>query len=166
MNRIQAVQLVEYNTWATRRVLAKAARLTPTQLTETTSLSHGSVLGTLVHILDTQWYWREGAQSGALPTEKLSREDFASLAVLRRRWMEEDRLLLDFVQGLTDQELAGVVTYSWPRARPRTRHLWQILQHIVNHGTHHRSEVGLHLNTLGLSPGDLDFIKFVARAQK
>jgi uncharacterized damage-inducible protein DinB len=69
---------------------------------------------------------------------------------------------------LMDREktLHRSVTYSWPRARARSRPLWHILQPIVNHGTHHRSEIGCSLETMGLSPKDLDFIKFVANTKQ
>ena len=166
MDQAQAITLVEYNTWANHRVLIKTAHLTTDELLRETTLSHQSILGTLVHILDTQWYWREGAQTGKLPTERLSSENFQKLAELRRRWDDEDRLLLNYVQGLPREALNGSVTYSWLRARPRTRPLWHILQHIVNHGTHHRSEIGQQLVILGQSPKDLDFIKFVASAKR
>ena len=66
-------------------------------------LSHYSVMGTLVHILDTQWYWREGAQFGILPIEFISSSDFATVNELRRRWDKEDQLLLDFISGLADR---------------------------------------------------------------
>lgn len=164
MDQQQAVTLVEYNSWANRRVLVKAARLPADALLAPAGLSHQSVMGTLVHMLDTQWYWREGAQNGMLPTARLSLEDFPDIAALRRRWEGEDRQLLDFVSDLSEGELAGSVEYRWTRARPRTRPLWHILQHIGNHSTHHRSEIGLYLATQGQSPGDLDFIKFVGKA--
>jgi uncharacterized damage-inducible protein DinB len=165
MDRDQAITLVEYNIWASHKVIVKAAHLTSHQLLAETSLSHHSVLETLIHILDTQWYWREGAQTGKLPVKPLSVSDFPNFSSLRRRWDEEDRILLNFVRGLSPDELKSSISYSWLWARPRTRPLWHILQHIVNHGTHHRSEIGSYLASLGQSPKDLDFIKFVAKAQ-
>jgi uncharacterized damage-inducible protein DinB len=166
MDKKQAVTLVEYHIWANHRVLLKASKLLPAQLLEETSLSHHTIMGTLVHVLDTQWYWREGAQTGKLPIKTLSLDDFPDLKSLRRRWDEEDRLLLNYVTGLSQTKLNGSVSYNWLWARPRSRPLWHILQHIVNHGTHHRSEIGQVLATLGQSPKDLDFIKFVAKARQ
>ena len=165
MDKEQAITLVEYNIWANHRVLIKAAHLTSAELHGATSLSHQTIMGTLVHILDTQWYWREGIQTGKLPTQTLLSENFRNLVSLRRRWDEEDQLLRDYVQGLSADELNGSVTYNWLWARPRTRLLWHVLQHIINHGTHHRSEIGQRLATLGQSPKDLDFIKFVSKAK-
>lgn len=161
MNRSQAVTLVEFNAWANRRVFAKAARLSPGTLNGTASLSHPTPIATLVHILDTQWYWREGAQFGSLPIETLGPSSFPSLHSLRRRWDEEDRLFLAFVRSRTDRQLTGTVTYTWPRARPRRRPLWHIMTHVVNHATQHRSELAMFLTTKRLSPGNLDFLDFM-----
>lgn len=162
----QATSLFEYNAWANHRIVLKLAHLSVEQLTAPAPVSHDSILGAVVHLVDTQWYWREGSQTGHLPVKKLLASDFADLEVLRHRWEAEDRLLLEYVQGLSADELAGVVTYTWPQARPRTRPRWQILMHLYTHGVHHRSEIGRHLATLGHSPGDMDFIKFVLRKKQ
>jgi uncharacterized damage-inducible protein DinB len=163
MDQLQAVTLVEYNAWANRRILSKISRIPLSGFTAETFLSHKSILETVVHIVDTQWYWREGAQTGNLPVEALTPEIFSSLPALWRRWKEEDELLRKYVTRLKPDEINSPVTIQWPRARPRSRALWQILIHIVNHGTQHRSELGLHLATLSKSPGDLDFMKYVSR---
>jgi uncharacterized damage-inducible protein DinB len=161
MKRSEAVALVEFNAWVNRRVFAKAARRPLRTLTRPTRLSYPTPIATLVHILDTQWSWRQGAQFGRLRAEALRPEDFSTLRALRRRWDEEDRLLLAFVKSRTDRELAATVTYDWPRARPRRRPLWHILVHVVNHGTQHRSELATLLTVERLSPGNLDFLDFI-----
>jgi len=165
MNTENLLTLVKYNTWANQRVLRSATHLSPEQLQAPCWLSQGSVLRTLIHIVDTQWYWRLGCQEGELPLHELTEEQFPELARLRAYWKEEDLRLESYVQSLSHEQARGAVLYRWPRARFRSRPLWHILEHIVNHGTHHRSEVGQYLFTLGHSPGDLDFIKFVARQQ-
>ncbi|MEX2030538.1 MAG: DinB family protein [Anaerolineales bacterium] len=161
MNRAQAVKLVQFNAWANRRIFRKAARLPLRILRGKTSLSYPSPLATLVHILDVQWYWREAAQSGRLPSATLRPSDFPRLQSLRRRWDEEDDLFLEFVRSRTDRQLLAPVTYSWPQARPRKRPLWHLLMHVVNHGTQHRSELALFLTSRQLSPGNMDFLDFI-----
>jgi uncharacterized damage-inducible protein DinB len=163
VRKSEAVTLAAYNEWANRRLLSRAATIPPATLRAGAPLAHGSILACLLHMVDTQWYWREGAQSGNLPIATLELADFPTIASLRRRSAEEDRLLLSFVRGLSDRRLNATVSYSWARARPRRRPLTHIFLHIINHGTHHRSEVGRYMATLGKSPGDLDFIKFVSR---
>jgi uncharacterized damage-inducible protein DinB len=162
MDRDQALTLIEYNAWANHRILLKAFRLPPEEFVRPVAISHHSVFAALIHILDVQWYWREGAQTGLLPIKPLTAAELPDKKTLASCWVLEDKLLRDFVGNLTGAQLDGLVTYSWLRARPRSRPLWQILLHIVNHGTQHRAELGQYLATVNLSPRDLDFIKFTS----
>jgi uncharacterized damage-inducible protein DinB len=67
------------------------------------------------------------------------------------------------VTSLGDAALNKIVEFYWGEARPRTRTLWHILFHVVNHGTIHRSEIGQYMDTLDRSPGNMDFIMFTSR---
>lgn len=165
MNKTDLLTMLEYQIWANGRVLSRCARLTPEALTAPRDLSHGSLFGTLVHMLDTQWAWRIACETGQLPVDKITQARFANLADLRRYWKEDDHLLLEYIRGLPAGALNQSVTFSWPRARPRQRILWHILEHIAIHGIQHRSEMGLPLAALGRSPGDLDFLIYVSRRQ-
>jgi uncharacterized damage-inducible protein DinB len=163
MNKSELLTLVSYNAWANHRVLQKAARLSPEELKSPCWLSRGSLFGTLVHLIDAQWYWRKGCQEGQLPLQYLTEQEYPNFAALRFFWEEEDQRLVDYVQSLDEAQAEGNIEYSWPRARVRSKPLWQIILHIVNHGTHHRSEIGQYMGTIGQSPGDLDFIRFAAK---
>ena len=67
----------------------------------------------------------------------------------------------DYLAGLTDDDLIGIVRYTTDTGLQRERVLWHCLLHVVNHGTQHRSEAAALLTEYGHSPGDLDFTMFL-----
>ncbi len=154
--------LVEYNYWATHRLLAAAEQCAPEQLTASEPMSWDSVMGTFGHILSAEWAWRQRCQLGVSPTKMLDPHQFAALAALRQRWDAEESALRGYVNGLSDADLLRVVEYQNTSGKPFRRVLWQILLHVVNHGTQHRGEIALYLTGFGHSPGDIDLSVFYA----
>jgi uncharacterized damage-inducible protein DinB len=163
MNMADMLTLVEYNKWANNRLMRRAAHLSQEQLNEPCWLSQGNLYDTLIHTVDAQYSWRLACHEGKLPAERLSQEQFANVAAFRIFWQEEDAALITFVTSLGDAALNEIVEFYWGQARPRTRTLWYILFHVVNHGTIHRSEIGQYMDTLDRSPGNMDFIMFTSR---
>ena len=151
--------LYEYDAWANRRILDAAAALTPEQFTKPMHSSFSSVRDTLAHIMGGQWLWLERWQ-GRMPTALPAAEGFPDLTSLRKRWEVVETDLLVFVRGLTAERLASVDEYKTLTAGTFTCPLWQIMQHLVNHGTYHRGQVTTLLRQLGVKAVSTDMSFF------
>ena len=156
------VTLYDYNYWATRRILAASAQVSDEQFRAQGARSFGSLRGTLVHALDAECAWRMLCQHQTLAFfNDLDEGAFPTVDALERRWSEEERAMRDYVAHLTDDDLTGFVRYTTPEGDRRERVLWHCLLHVVNHGTHHRSDAAGILRGYGLPPGPLDFTAFL-----
>ncbi len=161
MNTRDIRTLYEYSWWATRRILAAAALLSPAQFVAPTTHSFGSLRGTLVHILDSECGWRMLCQHNSLASfGKLSEEAFPDAGGLREAWSREETAMREYLGGLSDRDLAGWVRYT-ADGNKRERVLWHCLLHLVNHGTHHRSQAAAILKGHGSEPVSLDFTLFL-----
>jgi len=152
--------LYDYNYWANAKVLEAASHLGKEVLCAPAPQSHGSLRGTLVHILAVEWMWRMRCRAGESPPRYIPPERFLELESIRVAWGEEEKAMRSFLATLEDGHLAEPVRYASRQGEPRQDALWQVLVHVVNHGTQHRAEAGLRLAELGCSPGDLDFLLF------
>lgn len=66
-----------------------------------------------------------------------------------------------YLAGLTDDDLTSIIRYSRTGGTRLETPLWQILLHVINHGTQTRSEAAVLLTQFGHSPGDLDYMIFL-----
>jgi uncharacterized damage-inducible protein DinB len=158
--------LFDYNYWANRLLLERAARLSAPELHTPIGEGQATIWSTLVHILTAEWLWRMRVHERKSPTALLTGDEFADLAALRRRWGEEEEAMRAFLAELKSERLQEVVEYRNTRGAPFQNVLWHILLHLINHGTQHRSEVALALTGRGQSPGDLDFIVYLEQADE
>ena len=152
--------LYDYNYWANAKILEAAEHVSEAQFIEETKDGHGSLRATLVHLLSAEWIWRSRWQ-GTSPVENLREEDLPTLEALRKRWREEERQMRGFLAELGEEEVQRVVRYTNTRGQTYAAPLWQMMGHLVNHGTQHRSEAAMILSRLGYSPGDLDMLIFL-----
>lgn len=162
MNIHDILLLYNYHYWSTRRILAAGAHVSTEQFVVPTAHSFGSLRGTLVHTLDSESAWRMLLQHNTLDYfHAMKEEDFPTLDTLEQRWNEEERAMRGYIASLADEDLSGYVRYTTPEGEKRERVLWHCLLHIVNHGTHHRSEAAAILTDYSHSPGGLDFTAFL-----
>ncbi|HET8628702.1 MAG TPA: DinB family protein [Thermomicrobiales bacterium] len=156
--------MYDYNAWANRRLFDTAARLTPEQFTSACIAGQDPVRDTLIHLVDTQgaWLTRFRGQGGYTD---LDPRDCPEVAGIRRRWEEIERETRDFLAQQDEASLTRDFVLPRPGRDTRVDPLWQLMLHVVNHGTQHRSEVAAMLTACGHSPGDLDLSYFLDEAK-
>ena len=102
MNPDDMTTLVRFNFWANDRLIRACDRISWDELKRpiTPDPGWGSLLGVLVHILDTEFGWR-GVLQARDDDKILEESDFSDMAGLKARWEIEKAAWLDFVGGLT-----------------------------------------------------------------
>lgn len=166
MNKQELLTLYDYNYWANERILQAAAKVTLAEFVAPRSFSHGGLRGTLVHALSAEWMWRTRFQARVYPTAQLREEDFPTFADVRARWQQEEAAMRVYINSLRDEEINSTIFYKSTNGAPYEDLLWQMLIHVVNHGTQHRSEAAALLTDLGHSPGNIDLIVYMREQTK
>ena len=160
----QIKELYDYNRWANDRLWQAVEGLNPNQLNIDMHNGMGSILTTLLHMVSASWIWRTRWQ-GNMPTSTLAIEDFPTLQSIRTRWQEEEEQLQRFLTTLQDDDLQRELRYTRIATPDQafTQPLWQMMLHLINHQTQHRSEIAMQLTALNHSPGELGMSNFFNR---
>ena len=149
---------LDYTTWATGRLMEAAARLSPEELVRDFGTADKSVVDTLAHIFAADRIWM-GRIHGRPPAKFITPED-RDLALLQREWPALLEVWKQWGAGLTDDNVTAKASYPDMQGKPWTTPLWQIVLHVVNHGTHHRGQASGFLRTMGRVPPPLDLIAY------
>ncbi|HLK31687.1 MAG TPA: DinB family protein [Terriglobales bacterium] len=149
---------LDYTAWASNRLLDSVTRLTPEELTRDFKTSDRNVLETLAHVFaaDRVWLARVNGETRATfigPEDK-------HLEVLTKDWPALHQRWRQWAVPLTDQDAMAVIPYRDLKGNAWEQPLWQILLHVVNHGTHHRGQVSGFLRAMGHVPPPLDLIAY------
>ncbi len=142
--------LFAYDRWATEKVLDATVGVDERTWSATNAIDARGLGGILVHHLGATQRWRNGlAETGLTPRPE--REPLPTIEALRASWELEWTTYASWLHGLDD---------AWLQQIDEGVPFWQMLAHVVNHGTQHRSEAAALLTAVGHSPGDLDMIYF------
>lgn len=152
-----------YTAWASRRLVEAAARLSPEELKRDFQTADHSVLGTLVHVFAADRIWL--ARLSRTPRPGFVSDSDYSLAVLQNDWPVLHRRWQEWARGLADPDIAADMEYVDTKGTHWSLPLWQLVLHVVNHGTHHRGQVSGFLRIMGYTPPPLDLVAYY-REQK
>ena len=80
------------------------------------------------------------------------------MKIIRARWDTVEQNMRDYLANLRDEQL-----FEKPFADGEDKDLilWQVLLHVVNHGTDHRAQLLRLLNDLGVKTESQDYIFYV-----
>jgi uncharacterized damage-inducible protein DinB len=132
--------------------------LTYEQFTQNVDYSRGSVRDQIIHLMDADELWFSELRN-VVPPEPPPPTNFDDRETIRARWDDIERNMHDYLAKLQDAML-----FDRPIKEPEEDQvliLWQVLLHVVNHGTDHRAQLLRQLHDLGVNTTSQDFIFYI-----
>jgi uncharacterized damage-inducible protein DinB len=147
---------IEYHLDMTRRVWDSIDSISDEQFIADDAYSRGSIRNLMVHLANTDSNWLAGLKN--IPEEqdapRKKYEDYPDRASVRAFWDATAKDVEGYAATLTEVALnEEPVDIQNPR--------WQVILHIINHGTDHRSTVLQRLHEFGAPTFDQDFIMWL-----
>jgi uncharacterized damage-inducible protein DinB len=146
--------LYDYHRWANRKLYDFAAALGegPCARELGKHFSYPRVTRMFAHLYGADWVWLS-RWKGTSPTH-VPGDELTTMASVRQQWDPLEAEQQAFVGGLADADLARVVHFRNTEGKAYSAPLGQLLQHVANHATHHRSEIATMVTMLSGSPPD------------
>ena len=145
------LNLAGYNAWANRRAARMIGALSEAQAARP--------LGLLSHLLRAERVWLGRIQGTGDVGLELWTTD--SLLFCRDRIEANTELFQTVLAGLGPDALTQSVRYTNTKVTLYSTPLCGILEHVFNHGTHHRGQVALLVRSAGQVPEPLDLIAYL-----
>jgi uncharacterized damage-inducible protein DinB len=128
------------------------------QFTQPVDYSHGSVREQIVHLISADEIWFRELR-GDKPADPFPTADFDDRKIIRAHWDSVEQMMRDYLVALRDDML-----FDKPIHEPEEDKdliVWQVLLHVVNHGTDHRAQLLRLLHDLGIKTVSQDYIFYV-----
>jgi uncharacterized damage-inducible protein DinB len=160
MNLQELRTLVDYHYWSRDRLLEAVERLTPEQFNKDLGNSFRSIRDTLVHLYGADRIWCDRWE-GQSPRSMPDPGGFPDVASIRRAWKEQEGKVRAILERLGEQGVGQPIEYRTTGGQTQAQLFWQMLQHLVNHGSYHRGQVTTMMRQLEEAPPkSMDLIAF------
>ena len=142
--------LIAYHIDTTRRVWDSIDHITDEQFLADDPYSRGSIRNFMVHLASTDRRWLAGLKNQP-DVGHLNPEEYSNRGAAREAYLNTAEDLTEYISTLTNDDLREPTKEV---GEPR----WQVLLHLANHGTDHRSTVLHRLYEFGAPTFSQDFI--------
>jgi uncharacterized damage-inducible protein DinB len=152
--------LIDYNYWARDRLLDAVAMITPEQFVRPMGNSFSSVRDTVAHICDAERIWITRLR-GERPQGFQKPDRLPDVGAARKEWAELEAGMREQLTRLGPDAVERTIEYQDLRGNNQSDVPWQMLQHMVNHGTYHRGQITTMLRQMDAAPPKfMDLIAF------
>ncbi|NJL95973.1 MAG: hypothetical protein HC915_20705 [Anaerolineae bacterium] len=158
MNADAFRQLYDYHFSENRKLWdSYVTSLSPADFTLPVAYSLGSVRDHIVHLTEVDHSWfseLKGLTELAIPSLRESN----NLTEIRQQWDAVEQMMRDYLANLRDEML-----FTKPIVLEEDKDLivWQVLLHVVNHGTDHRAQLLRLLHDLGAKTNSQDYVLYL-----
>ncbi len=128
--------------------------LSQEQFTKNVDYSYGSVRDQIVHLMDADDAWFSGLRNVDSP-DLPDPADYDDRKTLRKQLDIVEQNMRDYLANLQDDMLSQK---PFEEGEDKDLTVWQVLIHVVNHGTDHRAQLLRLLHDLGVETTSQDYI--------
>jgi uncharacterized damage-inducible protein DinB len=147
-----------YKEWQVKRLLAAVRDLPADTFEPSRGSSHGGIKGTLQHMYGADFIWMRRLKGASLTRADVvlpdTRED------LEDKWLKLIAEWREWATSVPDSGWEQRLDYTMFDGSQRSNSFWQIVLHVVNHGTLHGGQVVGMLRQAGVTPPQTDLIFF------
>ena len=153
--------LLNYHQWAYERLIEALAAVDDTAYRAPCGLFFGSLHGTLNHLAVVDRIWLARVQGKPWQFERLDSEAAHERDELAAFLVEGVDAWKQWLDGQDERALRMPLDYRNMAGQEQRQTLINVIQHLVNHGTHHRGQMSAALTALGQPAPMLDYIYFL-----
>src|SRR5258706_16241929 len=127
MDKSDIRHLFDYTEWANGLAMDAGAKLSVEDLRRDARISHGSILGTLLHMAGAEWIWLE-RWNGRSPAKdeawtQWTTQSCADLSVLRDQWSEVVDRRWKYLSELDEAKLSSDLPFKLLSGDPSSMRL-------------------------------------------
>jgi uncharacterized damage-inducible protein DinB len=161
----EAKLLHAFNAWADNRIFEAVALLPDEQYMRDMKSSHGSIHGTLAHMVAAQKIWLS-RWLGEPNLKLMTVAELPTLKVIRTTWEKVGFEMAKFLGTMTDRKLQETFSMKTSTGETFTHTYGQAFQHLVDHSSYHRGQVITLMRQLGVRPPGTGMIMFFRETGK
>jgi uncharacterized damage-inducible protein DinB len=149
---------LHYHRWASLTLLQTVTPLPPELLTLDRATAFKTIPQTLLHIYQSDQVWFSRLNGQQLDLTKLSKND--DLGTFAPEWSDLLDRYAAWADALPSEQWAAEIQYRRSDGTEYSSSIWQIILHVVNHGSSHRAQLASMLRQSGITPPNLDLINY------